>query len=596
MSYSITEPCPAADRPNPRSPAKNDPAGATAWCDRLLGEMNLRQKVGQMMVFGFCGPVITPDILELIRTHHVGGLRISQKFRRLTLADDVKPGTTPDESILRSLELPRSCHRDYSAFTAATSASAFEYARVLNNLRAASRERDLGVPIHFTVDQEGSACDDMLGGQRLFPHPKGIAESGDPTLAYRVALQTGRQLKALGVNMTHSPVLDVNTNPLNPEIGTRSYSENTDEVIAYAREAIRGYLDAGLICTGKHFPGRGESVSDAHWSLPLVDLGLSQLMEEHIRPYRELIACGLPAVMTAHSRYPALGVNDAPASTSKRVITELLREELGFEGLITTDNMMMGGILREFPMTEAVIRVIEAGHDLVLCRDESPLRIRILDAVVGAVHQGRIEESRIDESVERILKMRYRQGLFDEGSAADPAAAQAILDDREVVSVTLEAAAKSSRVLRDRDQLLPLPTDEPILLVEQVFPTQQFSNNVYSHPGLLWESMCRFSKHVGSVEIGYVPTEADLARVDRRLDEAEVIVITNYYYHKAASSISEQVRDLMRKGKKVVVVANSPYPFAAPEDFGTVLLCYQPGGPEHMDAVARLLFGKERER
>jgi len=592
MNCLTTAQAPAPRRTTPPSPSVNDSAGADARCDRLLGEMSLRQKVGQMMVFGFCGPVITPDILELIRDHHVGGLRISQKFRRLTLADDVKPGTTPDESILRSLELAHGSHRDYSAFTAATSASAAEYARVLNKLRAVSRERDLGVPIHFTVDQEGSACDDMLGGQRLFPHPKGIAESGDPSLAYRVALQTGRQLKALGINMTHSPVLDVNTNPLNPEIGTRSYSEHTDEVIAYAREAIRGYLDAGLVCTGKHFPGRGESVSDAHWGLPLVDLGLSQLMEDHIRPYRELIACGLPAVMTAHSRYPALGVHDAPASTSKRVITELLREELGFKGLITTDNMMMGGILREFPMTEAVIRVIEAGHDLVLCRDESPLRIRILDAVVAAVKQGRIREKRIDESVERILKMRYRQGLFEKGAAADPAAAQSILDDREVISVTLEAATKSSRVFRDRDQLLPLPIDEPILLVEQVFPTQQFANNVYSHPGLLWESMCRHSKHVGAVEIGYAPTEADLARVNRRLDEAELIVITNYYYHKAASSISEQVRALMRKGKKVVVVANSPYPFAAPEDFGTVLLCYQPGGPEHMDAVARLLFGE----
>jgi beta-N-acetylhexosaminidase len=555
--------------------------------------MNLRQKVGQMMVFGFCGPVVTPDVVELIRKYHVGGLRISQKFRRLTLADDVMPGTTPDERIMRSLELPTEHHRDYSDLRAATSATAGEYAQVLNRLRALSRERELGIPIHFAVDQEGSACDDLLGGQRLFPHPRGIAESNDPTLAYRVALQTGRQLKALGVNMTHSPVLDVNTNPLNPEIGTRSYSGNTDEVIAYAREAVRGYLEAGLVCTGKHFPGRGESVSDAHWGLPLVDLGLERLTEDHIRPYRELIKAGLPAVMTAHSRYPALGVHDIPASTSKRVITELLREELGFEGLITTDNMMMGGILREYPMVEAVVRVIEAGHDLVLCRDESPLRIKILDAVVAAVQSGRLPESRIDQSVERILRMRHAQGLFEASVAVDPGKAQDITSDREVVTVTLEAAAKSTKVLRDRTRLLPLPKDRDVLLIEQVFPTQEFANNFYSHPGLLWESMCKHSDRVRSVEIGYVPSAHDLARVERRIAESDTIVMTNYYYHKAASSITGYVRAMMQRGKSVVVVANSPYPLAAPDDFGTVVLCYQPGGPEHMDAVARRLFGAE---
>jgi beta-N-acetylhexosaminidase len=562
--------------------------------DELLGKMNLQQKVGQMMVFGFCGPVITPDIVTLIRKYHVGGLRISQKFRRLTLSDDVKPGTTPDERIMRSLELPTGNHRDFSDFKAATSASAGEYAQVLNRLRAFSRERALGIPIHFTVDQEGSACDDLLCGQRLFPHPKGIAESKDPSLAYRVALQTGRQLKAVGVNMTHSPVLDVNTNPLNPEIGTRSFSGQTDEVIAYAREAIRGYLDAGLVCTGKHFPGRGESVSDAHWGLPLVDLDLETLMHEHIRPYRELLATGLPAIMTAHSRYPALGVHDIPASTSKRVITELLREELGFQGLITTDNMMMGGILREYPMVEAVVRVIEAGHDLVLCRDESPLRIKILEAVVEAVRSGRLPEKRIDESVERILRMRHAQGLFGDSTEADAVQAQQIIHDPEVVSVTLEAAAKSSKILRDRDNLLPLPKDQKVLLIEQVFPTQQFANNFYSHPGLLWESMCKHSEQVGSVEIGYVPSEHDLARIERRIEEADLIVMTNYYYHKAASSITEHVRALLKRGKKIVVVANSPYSFASPEDFGTVLLCYQPGGPEHLDAVANLMFGGSR--
>jgi beta-N-acetylhexosaminidase len=561
-----------------------------ACTNELMGRMSLDQKVGQLMVLGFCGPIITPDIVDLILKYHVGGLRISQKFRYMSITHDVKPGTAPDESTLRSVYFPEGNHRDFSAFKSPTSASACEYAKVLNKLRSLSMDRKLGIPLHFTVDQEGAACDDMLGGQRLFPHPMGIAASRDTALAYKVALATGRQLKALGVNMIHSPVLDVNTNPLNPEIGTRSYSALTDEVIRFAREAIRGFLEAGLVCTGKHFPGRGESISDAHWELPVVDLDLDTLMDQHIRPYKELISAGLPAVMTAHSRYPALGVDDLPASASKRVITGLLREELGFQGLITTDNMMMGGILRKYEMVEAVIEIINAGHDLILCRDETPLRLRILEGVVDAVKGGRIAESRIDESVMRILGMRYDQGLFNGEGIVDPLAAQEIIDDPQIVATTEEAAQKSTTLLRDRDKLLPLQKDQKVLLIEQNFPTHEFSNNMYSHPGLLWEAMCRHSQSVGCVEIGYVPADHDKARVKRRIGEADVLVMTNYYYHKNASSNSELVREIMRSGRKVIVVANTPFPFAAPEDFGTVIVCYQPGGPEHMDAVAHILY------
>ncbi|MCG8527224.1 MAG: hypothetical protein MI748_12640 [Opitutales bacterium] len=558
---------------------------------KLIGQMDLNQKVGQMMVFGFCGPIITPDIIGLITKYHVGGLRISQKFRGMSMAHDVKPGTKPDERLKRSIQNPSGNYRDYSDFASATSASAYEYAEVLNKLRKFSVERDLGIPIHFTVDQEGSACDDVLGGQRLFPHPKGISTSKEPELSYKIALQNGRQLKALGVNMTHSPVLDVNTNPLNPEIGSRSYSEDTDIVIEFAKEATRGYLEAGVVCTGKHFPGRGESVSDAHWGLPLVDLSIEKLKDKHIRPYVELIKCGLPAIMTAHSRYPALGVHEIPGSTSKRIITDLLRNELGFEGLITTDNMMMGGVLKKYEMVDAVIRVIEAGHDLVLCRDETPLRVKIIEGVVNAIKSGRISEDRINDSVMRILRMRQDQGLFNGNCMADPTEAQSITNDPEVVQVTLEAAKKSTVVLRDTDNLLPLAKDQNILLIEQIFPTQQFANNMYSHPGLLWESLSRHTTSIGCVEIGYVPSESDIARIERRLDESDLLVMTNYYYHKAASSNNELVRKMKNMGKKVIVVANTPYSFAAPDDFGTVIVCYQPGGPEHMDAVASLILG-----
>ena len=562
------------------------------WIDDLMGRMNLAQKVGQMMVFGFAGTVITPDIVDLIRKYHIGGLRISLKFRTQNLLHDLKPGTEPNENVLRSLRYPSGNNRDYANPKQSVACTPQEYAETLNQLRDYALERDLGIPLHFTIDQEGNGSDDLISGQRLFPNPMGFTASGDPELAYRVALAIGKQARAVGANMIHSPVLDVNTNPKNPEIGTRAYSDRTEDVIEYSLQSLRGFQEAGLVATGKHFPGRGESVADAHWDLPSVDLDLQTLRSVHIAPYSALIAAGLPAVMTAQCCYPALGADDVPASTSARIVQDLLRKELGFQGIITTDNMMMGGILQRFEIREAIVRAIQAGNDLVLYRDESPQRIRILEAIIKAVGDKQIAESQIDESVGRILGMRWEMGLVDNGGKVDTRKAAAAIDDKFVVDTAKEAADKSILLLRDEKQLLPLGTDKRVLLVEQVFSTHQMANNKSCHPGMLWEEMCRESSNVGSVEVPMLPTEHDRERVMRRMGEADVIVATNYYYHKAAATMTDLVRDLHTAGKPVVVITNNPFERAAPPDFPTVITVFTAGSREHLAAAARVLYGE----
>ena len=422
------------------------------WVDQLLGRMTLEQKIGQMLVFGFCGPVITPDIVELIKKYHLGGIRISQKFRMMTLANDVKPGTEPDENFKRSLHYPLGLNRDYAYVHSPTSCTAGEYAQSLNQLRNYALDRPLGIGIHCVIDQEGSACDDLLSSQRLFPHAMGYVASGDTNLAYRSGLCIAKQARAIGANMIHSPVLDVNTNPLNPEIGTRAFSALTDEVIKYATEVMHGLKDGGLFTTGKHFPGRGESQTDAHWSLPSVDISKAQLYDQHIRPYTKLIEAGLDAVMLAHCCYPSLGVSDKPACVSPKIVRELLRDELGFDGIITTDNMMMGGILKKYEMSEAIIQAVAAGCDIILCRDESPLRFKIIDSLIKAVKSGRIKEFQIDESVQRILNMRWKMGLAENGGKVDPTKADTPFADPFVVKTANEAADKTVILLRPFNQ------------------------------------------------------------------------------------------------------------------------------------------------
>ena len=140
--------------------------------------------------------------------------------------------------------------------------------------------------------------------------------------------------------------------------------------------------------------------------------------------------------------------------------------------------------------------------------------------------------------------------------------------------------------------MLPVGSEEKILLIEQIFPTHAFAANMYSHPGLLWDEMCKISSNVISIEIPYFPGQIDMDRIRRRIDEADTVVMTNYYYHKGASSITDFVREVMAMGKKVIVVTNTPYEFGLPADFPTGIICFNPGGREHMQAVAEVIYGK----
>jgi beta-N-acetylhexosaminidase len=544
------------------------------------------------MVFGFCGTSITPDVVELIKKYHLGGLRISQRLRCLTIFNDIKPGEQPDESTRRSLVKPYGKNRDCSLIKNCTSVTADEYADALNRLRTHALERELGIPLHFTVDQEGNGNDDMLCGQRLFPGPMGLASSGDTDLAYRAALATGMQLKALGVNMMHSPCLDVNTNPNNPEIANRAYSDNPADVTKYALATLKGLQETGIIATGKHFPGRGESEADAHWGLPSVNLDRETLLREHVAPYRELIKAGLPAIMLAHSCFPALGVTGIPAGMSKDLIHNFLRGELGFDGVITTDNMIMGGILKQYEMSDAIVEVLAAGCNLVLMRDESPIRIKIIEKVLDAVKTGRLAENTIDDSVKRVLGMRWDMGITENGGIVEPSTAASILNDKFIVNTAAQAAKKCIIVLRDKDKLLPIKPEQKVLLVEQIYHTHWEANNCYCHPGMLWEAMCELSENVNSVEIATTPSNEDIERVRSRLNEADTVVFTNYYNHKSPSNYNEFIGELYKMGKKVILISNTVYELTNPPEISTVIVVGTPAGCENLKTAAELLYGK----
>lgn len=559
------------------------------WVNDLMGRLDMRQKVGQLFVFPFYGTFITPDVKALIQEHHVGGLRIAQKFAA-GMSEHRKPGLSWHEQ--KSVAPPDALTFDCPPGLDRVHCTPREFATALNTLRDYAMDRPGSVPIHTAFDQEGEGAD-LLFGFRFFPFPMGICRTGDPGLAYRVARGVGLQARALGANMIHSPVVDVNTYPKNPEIGPRAYSGKVEEVITYALESLRGFQETGITATAKHFPGRGASDTDAHFGLPVIDLDAETLWREHLAPYRALIEAGLPAVMAAFTAYPNLGSTE-PAATAPEIITGILRDELGFDGVITTDNTQMGGLLEKYPIEEAVIRCLVAGCDLVLCRAYTPVRFRLLETTREAVKTGRISEARLDDAVQRILRMRWDMGLAENGGKVDAEAAGGFFHHPEVVETANEAARRTVHIQRNEAGLIPLPKGKRILLVEQIHHFHRFVNDSYSHPGLLWKCLLEQGSDIEAIQVQEKITESDIQAIRARVDDGiDIIVSTAYYNYRAHASLDPLFQFLRETGKPVVYVSNTPYShFGAPADASSVIVSYCPSGKENLQAVAELLSAR----
>ncbi len=547
--------------------------------------MNIPQKVGQLFVVGFAGSIINPEIKRIIQNFCPAGLRVTSGIMRTKDAiHDAYAGGDFGMSIYTK---PSAGRKDFVKGILPPYITNSYYCDILNELKKIAVANGACIPIHATMDMEGNmSCDHTRGGIRLMPDPMGVARSGDPQMAYDVAWATGRQLRPLGVNWLHSPVLDVNTNPLNPEISTRSYSSDPARAAEFAVKAIAGYRDAGIIATGKHYPGRGESAQDAHHGLPVIDLSLEDF-KKHLIPFKACIDAGIPAIMSAHTIYPCIDGENA-ATLSKKMLTGLLREELGFEGVVTTDAMEMGSILQLGPLEDSVLKSVLAGADLVLFREEAGAIDRLIERLIRAAETGELPTERLDEAVTRTLKLKYDYCLFKNGNLSDPVKAGDGIEDPQVQKIATKSARAACHILRDKKQVCPISTSKRILLIEQVNPIHLNINDSRIHPGIFWEKMLKLRDDVSMVETTMMFDENDQKRIMDRVDDADVIVVTNWYYRRNDfdDSFLEKLHLL---GKPVVVVTNNPYPLTVKDEFETVIVTYSVS-PESIEKVAELLL------
>ena len=275
-------------------------------------------------------------------------------------------------------------------------------------------------PLLIGVDQEGGRVT-RLPTPFLAPPAAGLlGRLDDPDLTKELAQAVGRELQAAGINWNLAPVLDIHTNPANPVIGDRAYGDDPRRVARMGLAALRGFEEANVLATAKHFPGHGETAVDSHLALPESLQTAARWRGVEFLPFREAIRQEVPSIMVAHLACPALDPC-APASLSRIVITDILRHELGFDGLVVSDDLEMGAIASRFDVGEAAVRFLEAGGDLVLvCRDVD-LQRAALAAVESAVGSGRLSGAQVQASLDRIARARRRLALIPQPSNLEAA-------------------------------------------------------------------------------------------------------------------------------------------------------------------------------
>ncbi|MEU3163977.1 glycoside hydrolase family 3 protein [Streptosporangium sp. NPDC006930] len=293
-----------------------------------------------------------------------------------------------------------------------------------NGLQKASPE----IPLLIGTDQENGKVSRLAPLVTPLPGASVIGATGDVSLARRAARVTGTELRALGVNLDFAPVADVNLNPRNPVIGPRAYGSDPKKVAPMVAAAVQGFHDAGIGATAKHFPGHGDTGVDSHTGLPVIKHSRSQWDRLDAPPFAAAIGKDVDAIMSAHVVMPKLDPSGDPATLSKPILTGLLREKLGFDGVVSTDALDMAGVRKKYRDGEVAVRAIQAGVDLLLMPPDYREARR---ALLAAVASGKISEARLDQSVRRLLKLKAARGLLNKAPVADPVKAERVLRSAE---------------------------------------------------------------------------------------------------------------------------------------------------------------------
>jgi len=495
-----------------------------------IKDLSLREKVGQMLMFAFHGTEFNDQLRTFSGEFKLGGV--------------------------------------------------VHFARNIKNVKQIAKlNQDLkdsfAIPPFISLDQEGGPVIRVMSGITPLPGAMALASSefGKENI-YNITKAVANDLRHLGFNLNFAPVGDINNNPKNPVINSRSYSDNPKVVASCSKDAFLGFQAGGILPTIKHFPGHGNTSVDSHVGLPVVEASLEEAFNTELVPFIEAINSGIDGVMMSHILYKKLDEN-YPASLSKKIITELLIEKLGYKGLIVTDSLTMGAIFNRFTIEEIIYHGVNAGNDiLIFCgrADVNEQRF-IYNKFVELVENGRIPIERVNRSVEKILKLKqkYNQNEIDLGKIN--------LETNNELARDLQE--KSVTIVKN-EGLIPLKSIEKVLVL---FP----KINVFSLVDNENQKYETLNKFLDVDEVIYDSSKENFSYIKEIAKEYDKIIMATY--NIVDNDYQVELFNLLDKDKVLVVALRSPYDLNKLEDCSNYVCCYEATLPALL-ALSKVLKGE----
>lgn len=520
---------------------------ARAEARGLIAKLTLEQKVGQLFMLAFGGKDLS-YAKELVQQRFVSGFYISQ--------DNA-------ETISEAKNLTET-------------------------LQEAACSTELDLPLILGVDQEGAwgvAVSETTTG----PGNLALGSADDTSLTHDIYGIYAQEMMACGYNVILSPCSDINSNPDNPIIGTRSFGENRDKVARHVEAAVKGALSNHIVCCGKHFPGHGDTSQDSHRLLPTVDRSMAYLLDQDLVPFQVGIGAGLPMIMTSHINFPQIDP-DYPATLSRKIMHDLLREKMGFEGVIVTDSMNMWGMRKNYDPAESAILALKAGCDIIMLSEEHyehdasnyvAKQMATIDGVIRAVKSGDLALDTVENALERIFSLRLQFARNETLCKRDSGDART----ERHQAVANRAAERAIRVVRDRDSLLPLKGKVKLIGLsgaeahKMVVSTRGIGpNDPQAAFDVLYEEL---RKSCSEIEILSKKELQDFLVGKQHFDGSNVIVTVSEDYPLPGMDYDvdlqkERLGELVKitKGKMVVCALRSDYELKSHPDLSTYVAAY----------------------
>ena len=507
----------------------------------MVNKISLREKVGQLILGQAEGYMVNESFEAYMENYPLCGYRINQSNMK-------------DISQLKSLT-----------------------AQIQQQFKKQGLESD---PI-LACDQEGgslSVLDELI---TEFPGNMALGATSNYQLAYLQGNYTGHELFKLGLTMDFAPVADINLQINNPVIGVRAFGDNPEKVAEFCKNFINGLNKGGVASCIKHFPGHGNTITDSHVALPINNSDLALMRKTELKPFSILAKTQVDSVMVSHVLYPNLTHNNLPASLSKEIINDLLREELSYEGVVFTDDLEMQAITNNFSIGEAIRKFILAGGDVALINGSREAVIEAFESLMGAVDDGLISEQRIDISLNRIRNLKAKIQYYKKNASCDT---------KNPNELSLKICEESVTLVKDSKKILPLAEGTKVLLINPILISVTPADTTGGKDNKLGDYIKKYCSHVEIINIS-LEEESEIDSICSKAKTADMIIFCslNCARYGWQLKLLNKLKDI----KPVIdIMLRDPYDASFISDNVTVVATYS-ANDNTMKNTCDLLFGKK---